>query len=162
VTLASKEPSACAQFVVEAGGSLVLIDWFTSGRAGRGEEWAFSRLESTNRVTVGGRLILLDPLVLDPTDGGGRLAGRMGGFGCYCLGVMVGPRAQGVVQSVMAQEGRKGFADGGVAAATPYRADAPPRVISSVGEPERDSLSRGMGEDVCNLCEDSGPGGMLS
>ncbi|EKU21186.1 urease accessory protein, partial [Nannochloropsis gaditana CCMP526] len=28
------------------GGNLVLVDWYTSGRMGRGESWAFRRLSS--------------------------------------------------------------------------------------------------------------------
>ena len=37
-------------FRLGAGAGLVLVDWFTSGRAARGERWAFNRFQSRNEV----------------------------------------------------------------------------------------------------------------
>jgi urease accessory protein len=37
-------------FELGAGAGLVLVDWFTSGRAARGERWAFNRFQSRNEV----------------------------------------------------------------------------------------------------------------
>ncbi len=42
------------EFHLEAGASLVLLDWFNSGRAARGERWAFSRFSSRNDVFLAG------------------------------------------------------------------------------------------------------------
>lgn len=38
--------------MLKRGASLVLVDWLTSGRMSRGEEWEFSRLESRNEVIL--------------------------------------------------------------------------------------------------------------
>jgi urease accessory protein len=42
------------------GGSLVLVDWYTSGRRGRGEQWRFRHYESINDVYVGDSLLVHD------------------------------------------------------------------------------------------------------
>ena len=52
------------QFDLAADSNLVLLDWFTSGRAARGERWEFSRFASRNEVFVDGRCVFLDSLVL--------------------------------------------------------------------------------------------------
>eukprot|EP00897_Mesotaenium_endlicherianum_P000209 jgi/Mesen1/10189/ME000076S09698 len=72
-------------FDVAPGGSLVLVDWLTSGRRGRGEVWEFEKYESCNRVYLGGGG---SPVLLDRTaDGGGESqhGGRYapGGTVCY-------------------------------------------------------------------------------
>jgi urease accessory protein UreH len=38
------------EFQLASDASLVLLDWFTSGRAARGERWAFNRFQSRNEV----------------------------------------------------------------------------------------------------------------
>jgi len=49
--------------------SLVLVDWFSGGRTARGEQWQFNSYTSRNEVWREGKLIWLDPLRLDRTDG---------------------------------------------------------------------------------------------
>lgn len=38
------------EFHLASGAGLALVDWFTSGRAARGERWAFSKFQSRNEV----------------------------------------------------------------------------------------------------------------
>ena len=56
-------------FHLAPGGGLVLVDWLCSGRAARGERWAFHRFQSRNEVFVGEERVLLDSLLLDSVDG---------------------------------------------------------------------------------------------
>lgn len=60
--------------------SLLLLDWFTSGRQSRGENWHFERYRSRNEVIVGGKTIINDVLLLEGSNYGKRMAH----FTCYC------------------------------------------------------------------------------
>jgi urease accessory protein len=82
--------SQSQQFDLEPGSSLVLVDWLCSGRLARGERWAFSRFESRIEVFSNSERILLDSLLLDPSDG--RLDGqhRLGRFNCLALILVLG------------------------------------------------------------------------
>jgi hypothetical protein len=91
---------------------------------GRGESWAFSRLAAETRVVLGGRLLLWEPLVLDnniATAESGSVSERMGGFECFALLVLVGPRVAPAIAAVSQTQGRPTFqqrvAAGGKAAA---------------------------------------------
>jgi urease accessory protein len=91
--------------------TLVLVDTLASGRAARGERWAFERFASRTRVSVGGRAIVHDSLQLDPAHG--DLVERMGRFEALATIVAAGPRAAGVIAQMHA------------AAAAPPERDAP-------------------------------------
>ncbi|KAJ3091457.1 hypothetical protein HK102_000482 [Quaeritorhiza haematococci] len=57
-------------FRVAATGSLVLLDWFTSGRMSRGESWLFKRYRSENIVIVEGiGVVVKDAWVLEDERG---------------------------------------------------------------------------------------------
>ena len=45
--------------------TVVVLDWITSGRKTRGEDWAFSRYYSANEITVNGKEVAKDILLLD-------------------------------------------------------------------------------------------------
>lgn len=60
--------------------SLLLLDWFTSGRQSRGENWQFERYRSRNEVIIDGRTIINDVLLLECEAFGKRMAH----FTCYC------------------------------------------------------------------------------
>ena len=51
------------------GASLVLMDLLTAGRSATGERWAFTHFASTLRVHLGGRALLDERWLLDPTMG---------------------------------------------------------------------------------------------
>ena len=74
-------------------GSLVLLDWLTSGRLARGERWAMTRYLSRNEIFVDGRRIATDTLLLDDAFGDPIDAmHRMGRFDCFATLMLVGPR----------------------------------------------------------------------
>jgi len=135
------------------GGNLILVDWYTSGRMGRGESWAFERLASETRIYLGEELLLWEPLVLQGDDDDEAasaslsslsLAARMGPYACFCLVVLVGPRLTEVVQQIAETQGRPTFRSlnkgGGMAAVQQQQqqrqkqaaAGEPPACVSSL------------------------------
>ena len=106
-------------FHLASGASAVLLDWYTSGRRARGEEWVFSKYYSVNEVFVGGVRTARDVVLLDGApnrgDGGGdgdvnrrgevilprrTLADRMRPYACYATLLLYGPLVQGVVREL--------------------------------------------------------------
>lgn len=47
---------------------LVLLDWFTSGRITRGENWSFRHYSSRIDIRVGSKLVIKDAMVLEDED----------------------------------------------------------------------------------------------
>jgi urease accessory protein len=95
------------EFKLAPGAGLVLVDWFTSGRAARGERWAFQSFQSRNEVFFGGQRTFLDSLLLDPNDGNLSESQRMGRFNCVAMLLLVGdplrPQAAEILKSVSEQ-----------------------------------------------------------
>jgi urease accessory protein len=87
-------------FHLQIDAGLVLLDWFTSGRAARGERWNFAHLESRNEVFYRGERVLVDPVRL----GSPAAPAQMGRFNCLAslllLGVPFRPQAEALLQSV--------------------------------------------------------------
>jgi len=77
-------------FHLGAGAGLVLVDWFTSGRAARGERWAFDRFQSRNDVFLCGERIFMDSLLLDSAADPITSPHRTGRFNCFALLLLVG------------------------------------------------------------------------
>jgi urease accessory protein len=69
---------------------LVLVDWLCSGRAARGERWAFRTFQSRNEILLGETRVLLDSLLLDRAQGPLENCYRMGRFNCLALVVIIG------------------------------------------------------------------------
>ncbi len=78
------------EFHLDNGAGLVLVDWFTSGRAARGERWAFNHFQSRNDVFLGGRRVFVDSISLDPEDGGVESSHRAGRFNCFAMVLLIG------------------------------------------------------------------------
>ena len=93
------------RFDVEPGGTLVAVDWMTSGRHGSGERWRFDRYETETSLRVEGRLVLFDSISLSGDEG--DLAGRMGRFdvvgAAIVFGAAVGRDAATIAGAVAAQ-----------------------------------------------------------
>ncbi|KAG8873948.1 hypothetical protein FRB97_006336 [Tulasnella sp. 331] len=105
-------------FIMKHGASLVLLDWYTSGRMSRGEAWAFQRYRSTNEVWVDypatvengksrdRRRVARDALLLEEGDTAvypmklRTLKDRMGPFACYATLHLLGPSVQKVIASI--------------------------------------------------------------
>lgn len=97
------------RFHLSKGASMVLLDWFTSGRKSLGEEWVFSRYFSVNEVNVDGRRIAKDVMLLeeplhDDTVVGTHwpksrrsLSDRLKPYSCYATLIVCGPLVHGVV-----------------------------------------------------------------
>jgi urease accessory protein len=143
-------------FHMAADAGLVLMDWFTAGRAACGERWAFSRFQSRNEVFIAGERAVLDSLVLDPADGTMSLGDRMGRFHCVALLLLLGSQlsaaAKGALEHIAARPvGRRETL---VASASPVRDGALLRVagesVEDVGRELRaqlDFLSDILGDD---------------
>ncbi|HMO65726.1 MAG TPA: urease accessory protein UreD, partial [Verrucomicrobiota bacterium] len=86
-------------------GGLVLLDWLSAGRSECGERWAFQRYHSRNEVLVGGRLRVLDSLLLDSADGPFSSAGRAGRSQCLAFLLLLGPRVEKAAQRLLAEIG---------------------------------------------------------
>lgn len=82
--------------------NLVLLDWFTSGRMERGEEWLFSSYSTLNEVFVDGQRIARDAQLLkdDHTKAEGdhepsphitSYLSRVAPYSCYATIIIVGP-----------------------------------------------------------------------
>jgi len=78
------------EFHLAPGAGLVLVDWFTSGRAARGERWEFTRLQSRNDVLCCGERIFLDSISLSSADGALASPHRAGRFNCFAMLLFVG------------------------------------------------------------------------
>ena len=134
------------EFQLASDASLVLVDWFTSGRAARGERWAFSRFASRNEVHrssrrkeahshktqneppyVGcyeraeGELIFLDSIRLDPADGPLDSSHRTGRFNCLATLLLLGPLLRDLAGGLLA-----GVSDRPVQCRTPLLCSASP------------------------------------
>jgi urease accessory protein len=78
------------EFHLAANAGLALVDWFTSGRAARGERWAFHRFQSRNDVFVSGERVFLDSILLDSSDGPLTSPVRVGRFNCFAMLLLAG------------------------------------------------------------------------
>ena len=76
---------------------LVLLDWFTSGRAARGERWAFSQFASRNDVYVGGERVLIESVRL----GSKEACADMGRFNCLATLLLTGPGLKPAADSLL-------------------------------------------------------------
>lgn len=89
------------RFNLAPDSSLVLLDWFTSGRAARGERWECSRFASRNEVFVDGRCVFLDSLLLSPDDGELCSNHRLGRFNCVATVLLLGPALQSLAARLL-------------------------------------------------------------
>ena len=78
------------QFHLAPEGSVVLLDWLTSGRRKRGESWDFTRYRSQIDVYRDSQQLLTDRLLLDSRDGPLKSPFRVGRFHCLAVVVLVG------------------------------------------------------------------------
>ena len=81
------------RFAVDGTGGLILVDWFTSGRHGSGERWAFDAYSSRSAMYRDGRLAWYDAVLLDPADG--PIAARMGRYDVLATIAVLGARVDG-------------------------------------------------------------------
>ncbi|KAI5475355.1 urease accessory protein [Pseudohyphozyma bogoriensis] len=92
-------------FHLEATSSIVLLDWYTSGRMdmGAGEEWQFKRYRSENEIWIDGRRVAKDVLLLEDTHEKGEAtetsyAPRVAPYSCYATLLLFGPSTKPLLQ----------------------------------------------------------------
>ncbi len=85
------------EFHLAPSAGLVLLDWFSSGRAARGERWAFKHFESRNDIFVGGERALVDSILLNSD----QLAERMGRFNCLATLLLIGPPLKASTEALL-------------------------------------------------------------
>lgn len=78
------------EFHLAEGAGLVLLDWFTSGRAARGERWAFNHFQSRNDVFIRGERVFVDSILLNAQSGDLASSHRTGRFNCFAMLLLVG------------------------------------------------------------------------
>ena len=78
------------EFHLSSDAGLVLLDWFTSGRAARGERWAFDNFQSRNDVFMDGRRVFVDSILLDSDADAVDSQHRAGRFNCFAMLLIVG------------------------------------------------------------------------
>ncbi|KAF8230675.1 UreD-domain-containing protein [Tricholoma matsutake] len=97
-------------FHLSRDASLVVLDWFTSGRKTMGEDWAFSRYYSVNEVWAGGKRIAKDIVLLEDKEVYSRvprtLGNRLAPYSCYAMVILYGPLVQAVIGAMVAQYDR--------------------------------------------------------
>lgn len=93
------------EFSLAPDANLALVDWFSSGRAARGERWAFAHFSSRNQVRVGDKTVFLDSLALDPADGDLTAQHRTGRFNCFGTLLLIGPRLRDFAQQLLTEIG---------------------------------------------------------
>ena len=89
VCFADADFTQTQRYDLHTDGSLVMVDWMTSGRHANGERWAFSRYESRFNITRDGRPIFFDALVLEQHLD--SIADRMGRFNVFLTAIITGP-----------------------------------------------------------------------
>ncbi|TFK36836.1 UreD-domain-containing protein [Crucibulum laeve] len=91
--------------------SLVVLDWFTSGRKSLGEEWVFSRYYSINEIFVDGKRIAKDVTLLDDKLINAKLpprtlGDRLAPYSCYAMVLLYGPKLQETIGHITAEYGQ--------------------------------------------------------
>ena len=91
------------EFHLAPGAGLALVDWLSSGRAARGERWAFRRFSSRNEVFVAGERVFLDSLLLSGGDDLTASPHRLGRFNCLGLLVLLGEPMRAAATALLAE-----------------------------------------------------------
>jgi urease accessory protein len=87
------------RYELDQRGSLVMVDWMTSGRHAAGERWKFHHYSSRIDIRRAGRRILYDTLLLDDADG--SIGERLGVFEICLTAVVTGPLVSDAALSIV-------------------------------------------------------------
>ncbi|HWD19779.1 MAG TPA: urease accessory protein UreD [Verrucomicrobiae bacterium] len=88
-------------FHLAPASGLILLDWFSSGRAACGERWGFHRLSSRNDIFIGGERVILDAMLLDHAHGPLGSQHRLGRFNTVALMVLAGELLHGEIKTTL-------------------------------------------------------------
>jgi len=87
------------RFELHERGSLVFVDWMSSGRHASGERWQFDRYDSRVVIRQGGRDVVRDALLLTPQHG--DLVKRLGRFNVLLVAAVVGPACERAASEIL-------------------------------------------------------------
>lgn len=132
------------EFHLAKDAALVLVDWFTSGRAARGECWAFDHFQSRNDVFMDERRIFVDSILLSPDSGPIKSPHRAGRFNCFAMMLLVGEPFQKAAAELAAEISSLPVTRGAtlLCSASPVQDGAVLRVAGKDVEPVRDEIRR--------------------
>lgn len=82
--------------------SLVLVDGLTSGRAARGERWAFDQLTLRTEIWSAGRRWIREAVSLDSGPGPLAHAARLGSWNALATVWLIGPKVRALAEAWMA------------------------------------------------------------
>ncbi|RUP43841.1 UreD urease accessory protein-domain-containing protein [Jimgerdemannia flammicorona] len=92
-------------------GTLVVLDWYTSGRLLHGETWAFHKYASRNDVYVAGKLVIRDSTLLEdenrtsPVNSTGNsptsYVARLGPYTCFATLILLGASLADAVAAIL-------------------------------------------------------------
>ena len=85
------------------GATLLLVDWFHSGRMEQGERFAFTSLHAELNVRVAGRLVLLDRFHFAPDEHIAAAPANFAGYQTFFSAFLVGPPTDARFQRLAAQ-----------------------------------------------------------
>jgi urease accessory protein len=86
-------------FHLQEKGSLLLLDWLTSGRTSQGECWQFDTFQSENLIYHDGELVVRDAWLLNSEFG--SLEKRMGKYQCAANLILIGPLLSQSIEEVI-------------------------------------------------------------
>ncbi|KAF8525187.1 UreD-domain-containing protein [Hysterangium stoloniferum] len=90
--------------------SLVALDWLTSGRMSRGEEWDFARYHSVNEVWRDGRRLARDAVLLEASSAPPfplpprTLRDTLRPYACYATVFLFGPLVKGIAAGIQKEQ----------------------------------------------------------
>lgn len=88
------------RFQVQPGGSLMAIDWLTSGRRARGEVWALEHYCARQQVFFDRHQIVEDALRLNRDDGPIAAQFRAGRFHCFAVLLLIGDQYEAACEQL--------------------------------------------------------------
>ena len=77
-------------YSIDAGGSLIVLDWICSGRYNCNERWQFNKYESQLTIKYDGNLVIKDDWLLK--DGINSMTDRMSCYNSLCNIIILGPK----------------------------------------------------------------------
>jgi urease accessory protein len=126
------------EFRLANGAGLVLLDWFTSGRAANGERWAFAKLQSRNDVFIEGGRAVVDSILLDSESEPLDSPHRTGRFNCFAMLLLIGEPLRNVAADLLNEISSRPIERGAA-------------LVCSAGPVQNGAMLRMAGESVENV-----------
>lgn len=132
------------EFELARSGSLVVVDWVTSGRRESGERWAFAHYTSRLIARVDGTLVVHDAVALRREDG--DLGARMGRFDVLAIVLVLGtpllPHATALVADLETEPVRRAASLLAVAGAVTHRREGNLGCVLRIAGPSVEDVGR--------------------